>query len=232
MKKMMIWVLAAALLLTCFGCKKADTANEAIEQTVGGWKIAESTAVSDEHRAMLEKALEGMVGASYEPIAYLGSQLVSGLNHCLLCTVTPVVPDAQPHYALVFLYANWNGDVTLMNVADLNMTELITGVSADSDEPVSGGWNTQTASDDLPGIFAKAFAARDDVICEPVVRLATQGVAGLNRCVLCRYTVHQPESLTYYALVTVYEDLQGNAEVLDVKPFDFSAYCTYGAEAE
>jgi len=85
---------------------------------MGGWTYADSFEVTDEMKANLEKALSGMTGASYEPIANLGTQVVAGLNRCLLCKVTPVVPDAVPHYALVYVYEDLEGGAALNNVVD------------------------------------------------------------------------------------------------------------------
>ena len=88
---------------------------------MGGWSYAEDPAVTDEMQARLDKALEGMVGASYLPVANLGTQVVAGLNRCLLCRVTPVVPDAQPHYALVYVYEDLQGGASLSQVIDLDV---------------------------------------------------------------------------------------------------------------
>ena len=38
-----------------------------------------------------------------------------------------------------------------------------------------------------------------------------------------------PNPVAHYALVYLYEALDGTVEMLDVVDFDFGAYCTYGA---
>ena len=77
-----------------------------------------------EAQAALEKALEGLVGASYEPVACLGKQVVAGTNYCLLCRITPVVPNAVPHFALVYVYQALDGSAELLQVQDLTLGVL------------------------------------------------------------------------------------------------------------
>ena len=93
---------------------------------MGAWYYANDPAVTDEMQARLNKALEGLVGAAYAPVANLGEQVVAGLNRCLLCQVSPVVPNAQPHYALVYVYEKLDGGAELLQVIDLDVGALCT----------------------------------------------------------------------------------------------------------
>lgn len=74
-----------------------------------------------EAKAALEKAVEGLVGASYEPIACLGTQLVAGTNYCLLCRITPVTPNPTSHFALVYVYQALDGAAEILDVQDLTL---------------------------------------------------------------------------------------------------------------
>ena len=64
------------------------------------------------------------MGASYAIVAYVGEQVVAGLNRGLLCQVTPVVPDARPHYALAYVYTDLQGGAELTRVIDLDIGAL------------------------------------------------------------------------------------------------------------
>ena len=68
------------------------------------------------------KAVEGLTGCVYEPIALLASQVVAGMNYCLLCRLTVVYPDAQPTYALVYVYQNSEGACELARVEDITFS--------------------------------------------------------------------------------------------------------------
>lgn len=117
MKKIVAMLLASLILLSA-------AAGVAEGSLSGGWNVAENTAITEENKAILEKALEKLVGVTYEPIAYLGSQVVAGLNHCFLCKATVVYPDAVPSLALVYIYEDLSGNVQITNIADFDIAEL------------------------------------------------------------------------------------------------------------
>ena len=87
----------------------------------GGWEIVpqEGAVLPDEAVAALEKAVEKLDGASYVPVTLMATQVVAGTNYCILCQVTPVVPDAVPSWALVYVYADLEGNAEIMNVYEL-----------------------------------------------------------------------------------------------------------------
>lgn len=96
------------------------------ETLMGGWAFAESYEITDEIKAKLEKALENLVGAEYEPVANIATQVVAGTNRCLFCKITAVVPNAVPHYALVYVYEDLEGGASLQSAIDLDYAALCT----------------------------------------------------------------------------------------------------------
>lgn len=117
MKKIISVLLLAVMVLSAVGAM-------AESPLMGGWFVAESTEITEENMAVFDKAMEGLVGVHYEPIAYLGSQVVAGLNHCFLCKATVVYPGAVPTLVLVYIYEDLEGNATITNIADLNLAEL------------------------------------------------------------------------------------------------------------
>ena len=111
MKKLMA-ILLALLVLT--GAASA-------EMLAGGWNVAEDTALTEERLAIFDLAMEGLVGVHYEPVAYLGYQVVAGMNHCFLCRATVVYPGAVPAYKLVYIYAALDGSAEITHIADLDL---------------------------------------------------------------------------------------------------------------
>ena len=67
-------------------------------------------------QAAFDKAVGGLVGAEYVPVALMSTQVVAGTNYCILCQITPVVPDATPAWALVYIYADLDGNAEITNV--------------------------------------------------------------------------------------------------------------------
>ena len=71
----------------------------------------------------MDKALEKLVGADYEPIALLATQIVSGTNYSILCQVTPVVPDAESSFAIAHVYQDLEGNAEITEVFDFSPKE-------------------------------------------------------------------------------------------------------------
>ena len=97
------------------------------------------------------------------------------------------------------------------------------GKESTEPETVVGGW-TITQSPDISesaqGAFDKAMEALVGVDYTPLALLGTQVVSGTNYCFLCEASVVSPGAQPYYAIVSVYEDLQGGAKVLNIVALD------------
>ena len=87
------------------------------------------------------------------------------------------------------------------------------------EEQLEGGW-TRSAdlklTEDAKKAFDKAMDGLTGVNYVPIGLLATQTVAGTNYRILCEATVVYPGAEMYYSIVTVYEDLEGNASILSI----------------
>ena len=210
MKKLIAILAAALLLLPLVSCETKETVEQGL---AGAWEASEDLAVTDAVKDVFEKGLEGLVGVDYEPVACLGTQIVAGTNYAVLARATPVVPDAKPYDAIVFLYKDLSGNVKPMNMAQVGPVV--------SQETIVGGWSG-TDEIAVPETLKPTLEAKDAGYA-PVARLYTQVVAGTNHCVLA-----QKDGT--YALVTLYEDLKGNVEITDAEPLDVWSLCKYGAD--
>jgi len=122
--------------LPCYGIwNEADEAgfvsypiNEAAEDgpLSGGWAAAADPTVTDEVKALLDKGLAGLLGVKYEPVTYLGSQVVAGRNHAILCKASVVTLNAIPTWKIVYLYEDLQGNVSVLNIADFDFGSLCT----------------------------------------------------------------------------------------------------------
>jgi len=93
---------------------------------VGGWAPAADPTITDEIKALLDKATEGLDGVAYDPITYLGSQVVAGTNHAILCKATVLNLNAIPTWKIVYIYEDLQGNVSVMNIADFDVGSLCT----------------------------------------------------------------------------------------------------------
>ena len=92
----------------------------------GGWTPSADPAVTDEIREIVDKALEGLVGVNYVPVAFLGSQVVAGTNYAVLCQATVVYPGAAPSYVILYIYRDLEGNASILNIADFDIGALCT----------------------------------------------------------------------------------------------------------
>ena len=210
--------LTGALAVVSFtACSKAKettaetTADTVVEKMSGDKRVLK----------IFNKAIEGLTGVGYEPVAYLGSQVVAGTNHCFLCKSTVIYPGATNRYTLVYIYEKLDGTEEILNIADI---ELPGAGDADSN-PIPGGWSYA----DYPSVDEKTASVVDKATekllgaeYEPVAYIGSQVVAGMNHAVLCRVTAVSPDAESGYALVYIYEDLNGGVEVLEINEITLS----------
>ena len=71
---------------------------------------------------VVDKATEKLLGVEYEPVANIGSQVVAGTNHAVLCRITAVTPDAPSYYALVYIYEDLEGNCEVTEITDIELS--------------------------------------------------------------------------------------------------------------
>ena len=94
---------------------KVNVTKEAID---GGWVAPENPDVTEEAGKALQASVANLVGAQYNPVALLGTQVVAGTNYCLLCEVTPVVENPETHYSVVTVYEGTDGTTSVVETFD------------------------------------------------------------------------------------------------------------------
>ncbi len=246
MKKLIALLLGALLLVSAAACSQkqdeqpaeaGETGTEELQQNeplAGGWQLTENCEMTDELRAIFEKALDGLTGVNYVPIACLGTQVVAGTNYCFLTQGTVVYPGAAPTYKLVYVYKDLSGNAEILNIADMPIVPNEDGtVSTPETETLAGGWfysEAYTITSEKETRFGEALNDYGYLaVYTPVADLGSQVVAGMNRCFLVRFTERTPGAVPSYKLMYVYEPLEGSAKMLQVIDFDIGGYCTYGA---
>ena len=87
-----------------------------LSDTEGGWSLAESPVISRDVQNDFDKATEELVGADYKAVALLSEQVVAGMNYCILCESTKVIPDAVSYYSFVYMYKDLEGNVSITDI--------------------------------------------------------------------------------------------------------------------
>ena len=124
MKKLIALLL---VMLMMFTAASAETLS-------GGWAPSGDPAVTEELKALFEKGTEALTGVAYIPVAYLGSQVVAGTNHAFLCQAVTAYPgslETDPGYAMVYLYEDLSGNVSILSIADFDFGALCTYGASD-----------------------------------------------------------------------------------------------------
>lgn len=222
---------AVALLLALAGCAGQKQDPKPVDDpAAGSWEIADEirSSISDDERALFEKAMEGLAGADYEPVAVIATQPVSGTNRAFLCTGTVVSPDGGVGWHVISIYEDLEGDVKLLDIKELDIAQPV--LSEDpADAEMAGAWvAAKPESDALPAemaeLFEKAIAGVEGVGCKPIALLGTQIVSGANYLVLCYGEPVVPDARGALYLVQIYADLDGGAEVATIGRLDLPAY--------
>ena len=201
--------------------RKATTAAVEDMPTVGGWSMNEGHFSPKDNKEAMEafqKATNGLTGYRYEVLSVLGSQLVSGTNYAYLCKGEMVVPDASPVYLLLYVYEELSGNAEVLGKKD---------IFSGSEEGMTGGFTLNTGKTELKDneevnvAFKKALEGFTGVSYEPIAYLGSQVVSGTNYAVLCFEKASTASSETKLSIVTVYEDLEGHAEILSTEEVEF-----------
>ena len=261
MKKIFV-IMLAALLLCAAACTKAPVTEEpktpaeqpnaeapvdetaqgdielpeigADEPVVGGWTIVGvgKAQLPEEAEKAFKAVTEKLLGADYIAIAYLGSQVVAGMNYAILCTRTLVTANPVTDLAVLTVYVDLEGNAELLNISDFNIGDYAQAEDPGAPEQLMGGWQapeTAEAMDAMPQKAATAYAkALEGFVgndLTPVALLGTQLVAGTNYAFLCHSSLVTLEPVVSMQLVVIYEDLSGNAAVTNivtVNPADFN----------
>ena len=175
---------------------------------VGEWNVNVSIGSMPEKVATAFAELSNLAGAEYEPIAYLGSQLVNGTNHAVLAKQILVCGKDVENVVLVIFHETKEG-VTVSNIERVVESGAeFGGVTVNVE--VAGEIN-KTAQE----LFDNAFAGFVGSKVTPIALLGTQITRGTDYIFACELSALYPESVSKVSLVTV-NDLDNSISFADL----------------
>ena len=218
--------LSFCVLITCFiltGCgasaAPADTSTATVVPTadasaepddiVGGWTVNEGALPIEENPEVLEMYHSLPVKEDYEPIALLGTQVVSGTNYSILVKRLAPAPDAAPPFVIMTIYQDLDGNADMVSV---NSIRGLDGPKITFTED----WNTETADDALSAMnaFGSATAETTDVTYEPIAYVGQfDKETSTQYYVVCRITPVKKDAVSNIGLVVIIQTGDGNAEI-------------------
>ena len=129
MKKLLTILLTLLMIFTLVGCKtKEDTTEteettkqeevveESEEEVVGGFVDVEDGTLTDELKEIFNKATEGYVGMSLEPIELYQTQVVAGINYKFVCSGNKTTNPPITGSYFVTVYEDLEGNCSIIDV--------------------------------------------------------------------------------------------------------------------
>ena len=173
---------------------------------LGGWKVGVVVDGMPEKVATAFAKLNELVGAEYTPIAYLGSQLVNGVNHAVLAEQLLITGKDVKNVVLV-IFNEKGMDCTLVSIERV----------IDGSDGMGG--TVVDVKTDIPAEalveFEKCFKGFVGSTVKPFALLATQVVSGIDYKFAAEVTPVVPDAETKVAVVTV-NSLSGAISFADV----------------
>ena len=90
---------------------------------LGGWDISQMKGCKLPQRAAsaFTGATADLVGASYEPVLYVGSQAVDGTNYCILAVQTLVTAVPKKRLVKLIIHESLHAEYKLHSVSVINL---------------------------------------------------------------------------------------------------------------
>ena len=90
---------------------------------LGEWNLDEvkGTALPQKVQTDFTAVTSELVGAEYEPIAYLGSQQVNGMNYRILALMRTVTPESEKRIVKMIIHEELDGSVRLISVSGVSL---------------------------------------------------------------------------------------------------------------
>ena len=85
-------------------------------------RIIESEELAEEVQTAFATVENGLIGVSYKPVLYIGSQVVKGVNHYIVCEAKGIYPGAEP-YAAIMCVNIFEGKASLVGVMPISPGE-------------------------------------------------------------------------------------------------------------
>ncbi len=232
MKRIFIVVLVFACLFIV-GCEKKESINNNEIELTGGWEIVLSNQVNDLHEEdikIFNNAKSSYKELKLDLVALLGKQVVAGMNYMFLAKGYQS-DVSKATYKIVVVYHNLEGKDSITKVNDFDYTRYVNTNIDGLNEELSGGWNVESSGRPYTlfeekdnNVFDKATNTLAGMSFKPLVLLGTQVVAGTNYAVLCYGSATVPDAKEGIYLLTLYEDLEGNGELISTAYIDLANY--------
>ena len=138
MKKLLTILLTLLMIFTLVGCNSSSIEEQPIskedqpttevetpkeEDIVGGYTDVEDKTVTDELKQLFDSALEGLLGATYEPLELVATQVVAGTNYKFKASGTKTTNPVTKGTYYITIYKDLQGNVSLLDIEVIEETQ-------------------------------------------------------------------------------------------------------------
>ncbi len=90
---------------------------------LGSWDISEMKSCNLPQKAAsaFSAVTGGLMGADYQPVLYVGSQLVNGMNYCILAIQTLLTANPEKRLVKMVINVDTKGSASLVSVSGLGL---------------------------------------------------------------------------------------------------------------
>lgn len=174
----------------------------------GSWEVNVSIGSMPEKVATAFAELNEMLGCEYSPIAYLGSQVVNGINHAVLAEQT-ILAGKDTKNVVLTIFNEKGNECHLVDIERVVESGIPTGGVVVNVETVPN------INKRAQVIFDEAFAGFVGSKVVPIALLATQVVRGIDYIYACELDPVSPEGVKKVSLVTI-NDLDREIRFADI----------------
>ena len=233
-KRIISLILMAVIAFSMSACASGSSDNgETAGNETGAWAMNDQkneAKLPDEVEKAFRKATENFTGGTLEPVAYIGSQVVAGMNYMIICREVTATQEPESSYKIAVIYADLEGNAELTSLSDFDFTKYTEGEGTKNSETLSGGWyaSPDAAGSEIPDDVRNVYEKATEAVCwewaevDLLAYLGSQVVAGTNYAILCHGKLTEDESTDHIFIITVYEDPDGSAGVSNIHTLDLS----------
>ena len=132
MRKIITLILTLLMIFTLVGCNSNKNESTVVEESeqqevveepakeeetiAGGFVEVEDGTLTDELIELFNKALEGLLGAKYEPVELVATQVVAGTNYKFLANGTKTTNPITKGTYYITVYKDLEGNVELLDI--------------------------------------------------------------------------------------------------------------------
>lgn len=195
----------------------------------GGWSVsgANYSFLTSGQQKIFNKAVKGLTGVSYKPVALLAKQTVQGTNYVFLAQGTTATAKPVKAWYVLTATKTLKKKIKLLSIKKIKLSGIKTGTNPRTDT-LEGGLEINAIKNkpaalkkSVRTIFKKGIAKYTGYELRPITLLGTQTVAGKNYRFLCCGIGYTGKDLF---VVDIYKNLKGKCSLTSCKPFNLEKY--------